>query len=392
MKVLMLAPLYTPLTGGAETYLRLLAEGLAAAGHEPAVATDGSWLPDEPSREMLGGVELIRLRDFAGELDRRDKVRWRRMQYALLDELADRLPWVPDLVHANSHETLLLGSMVALEHDLPLVASLHEQKPDTLAFGRGRCRLAYSVLPVDAFLAGSEFFRRRAVAFGAPEDRLHLIYHGVALPDLTPATRERGRRRLGIAAGVPLIVCPARIDPRKGQADLVLAFARVREKVPDARLILAGRVADFATAAHVRELIQRHGLAEAVDMIEDLTDRDMPEVMAAADVVAQPSLEEGLGLAAIEAMSWSRPVVASDVVGLEEVFTHEVDGLLTPAQDPERLASALLRVLHEPGLGARLGAAARRTVVERFSQAAMVRDTLRVYEAARVRRREGHQQ
>lgn len=79
--------------------------------------------------------------------------------------------------------------------------------------------------------------------------------------------------------------------------------------------------------------------------------------------------------------------MASDVVGLEEVFTHEVDGLLTPAQDPERLASALLRVLHEPGLGGRLGAAARQTVVERFSQVTMVRDTLRVYAAARARRR-----
>jgi glycosyltransferase involved in cell wall biosynthesis len=392
MKVLMLAPLYPPITGGAETYLRLLAEGLAAAGHEPAVVTDGSWLPDEPAWEMRAGVELIRLRDFAGELDRRDKVRWRRMQYAILDEVAGRLPWVPDLIHANSHETLLLGSMIALEHDLPLVASLHEQKPDLLAFGRGRCRLAYGVLPVDAYLAGSEFFRRRAVAFGAPEDRLHLIYHGVELPGLSAATRERGRRRFGIAAGVPLIVCPARIDPRKGQADLVLAFARVREQVPDARLMFAGRVADFGTAAHVRELIQEHGLADAVSLVEDLTDRDMPEVMAAADVVAQPSLEEGLGLAAIEAMSWCRPVVASDVVGLEEVFTHEVDGLLTPAQDPERLAGALLRVLREPGLGARLGAAARQTVVERFSQAVMVRDTLRVYAAACARRREGHQQ
>jgi glycosyltransferase involved in cell wall biosynthesis len=391
MKVLMLAPLYTPLTGGAETYLRLLAEGLAAAGHEPAVATDGSWLPGEPSREVRAGVEVIRLHDFASELDSRDKVRWRRMQYAVLDELAGRLPWVPDLIHANSHETLLLGSMIALEHDLPLVASLHEQKPDLLAFGRGRCRLAYSVLPVDAYLAGSEFFRRRAVAFGAPEDRLHMIYHGVAMPELSPATRERGRRRLGVAAGVPLIVCPARIDPRKGQADLVLAFARVREQVPDARLVLAGRVADFATAAHVRQLIQEHALGAAVDLIEDLTDADMPEVLAAADIVAQPSLEEGLGLAAIEAMSWARPVVASDVVGLEEVFTHEVDGLLTPAQDPERLAGALLRVLREPGLGARLGAAARQTVAERFSQATMVRDTLSVYAAATARRREGLQ-
>ena len=115
MKVLVLASLYAPMTGGAETYIRLLAEGLAAQGHKVAVITDGSRLPGEQARETLGGVELIRLRDFASELDREDKVRWRRMQYAVLEEIADRLPWVPDLLHVNSHETLVLGSMIALE-------------------------------------------------------------------------------------------------------------------------------------------------------------------------------------------------------------------------------------------------------------------------------------
>ena len=258
MKVLVLASLYSPMTGGAETYIRLLAEGLAAQGHKVAVITDGSRLPGEQARETLGGVELIRLSDFAGELDREDKVRWRRMQYAVLEEIADRLPWVPDLLHVNSHETLVLGSMIALEYDVPLVASLHEQKPDLLAFGRGRCKLAYSTLPVDAYLAGSAFYHRRAVDFGAPEDRLTLIYHGVELPDLSPQARERGRRRFGVAEGVPLVVCAARLDPRKGQDDLVPAFARVREQVPEARLILAGRVADYPYAQRVRALIEEH--------------------------------------------------------------------------------------------------------------------------------------
>jgi glycosyltransferase involved in cell wall biosynthesis len=146
-------------------------------------------------------------------------------------------------------------------------------------------------------------------------------------------------------------------------------------------------VADYPYAQRVRALIEEHVLAGAVDVAEDLTDVDMPDVMAAADVVTQPSLEEGLGLAAIEAMSWSRPVVACDVVGLEEIFTHEVDGLLVPAKDPERLSEALLRLLLDPGLAARLGAAARQTVIKRFSQAAMVGETLRVYETVRARRR-----
>src|ERR1700722_5331454 len=114
MKVLVLASLYVPMTGGAETYIRVLAEGLAAQGPQVAVITDGSRLPGEPARETLGGVQLIRLSDFAGELDREDKVRWRRMQYAVLEEIADRLPWVPDLLPGNPQKTLGLGRMSAL--------------------------------------------------------------------------------------------------------------------------------------------------------------------------------------------------------------------------------------------------------------------------------------
>ena len=150
---------------------------------------------------------------------------------------------------------------------------------------------------------------------------------------------------------------PKKPSPKSATAGAASAAARTWARARE--LILAGRVADYPYAQRVGALIEEHALAGSVDVVEDLTDVDMPDVMAAADVVTQPSLEEGLGLAAIEAMSWSRPVVACDVVGLEEIFTHEVDGLLVPAKDPERLSEALLRLLLDPGLAARLGAAKR---------------------------------
>lgn len=379
MKILMLSSSYAPLTGGAETYIRLLAEGLADGGHDVTLVTDGSWLDASPLAEVRPGLQILRLRSFAGELDRLDRVKWRRMQYAVLDELSTLYDDQPEIIHANSHETLLMGAMISLDHQAGLVASLHEQNPDLEPFGAGRCRLSYEVLPVDAFLAASRFYEERALAYGAPRERLRLIYHGVETPDLASADQQAARRRLGVPDDATLVVCAGRIYTRKGQLYLVEAIADLRARFPDVHVLLAGRVSDFDYAERLRRLIEQVDLGDRVTIREDLTEVDMADVYNAADVVAQPSLEEGLGLAAIEAMSWARPVVVSDVIGLNEVVTDRHDGLRVPAQDPLALSVGLASILEDPVLARRLGESARRTVEERFSQAAMVEQTLSVY-------------
>jgi glycosyltransferase involved in cell wall biosynthesis len=97
-------------------------------------------------------------------------------------------------------------------------------------------------------------------------------------------------------------------------------------------------------------------------------------------------LAEGLGLAVVEAMYARKPVVVTDVVGLNEVVTHEHDGLVVPAADPDRLAEALGRLLDDPPLAQRLAAQGRVTAVERFSLDRLVDETLAGYEDALARR------
>ncbi|MGW7541097.1 glycosyltransferase family 4 protein [Streptomyces sp. NPDC054770] len=380
MNLLFLSSTFHPYTGGAETYMRLLAQGAAAAGHQVTVLTDGSRLPELPAEEESEGYRLVRLRTFAAELDRTDTVLWRRMQFALLDELGE-LSGVngADLVHANSHETLVHAVAIALDAGIPLAASLHEQNPDLGPFGHGRCRLSYQVLPVDAYFTGSRFYDERAMAYGAPRERTHLIYHGVPIPGPDPALRAAGRARYGLEDDDVLLLCPGRIDPRKAQLDLAEALPAVVSGRRRVRVLLAGRDTDHAYAARLRARLQELRLQEVVRIQSDLTNRTMDQVYAASDIVVQPSLEEGLGLAAIEAMSWARPVVATDVVGLNEVVTHDADGLLVPVSTPPALADALTALIADPSRAQRLGAAARETVRQRFSQQAMVDRHLEIY-------------
>src|SRR5205823_12785948 len=106
---------------------------------------------------------------------------------------------------------------------------------------------------------------------------------------------------------------------------------------------------------------------------------DVPVCLAAADIVALPSLREGLGVAALEAMAAGRPVVASRVGGLAEVVVHEETGLLVPPADPEALALALARLTRDPGLCARLGAAGRARVLSHYTMTRMAAGTLACY-------------
>lgn len=387
MRILMLTSSYEPLTGGAETYLRLLCEGLDRLGHEIVIATDGSWLPDLPAVRTEPGGRVVRLRAFADRVDARDKVRWRQMQYSVLDDLGGQLAGESfDVVHANSHETLLLATMVALDSDAALVCSLHEQNPDLEQFGRGRCRLSYQVLPVDIYFAASQFYAARATRFGVPDERLRLVYHGVEDTPAAVSEREALRAELGLNDEHRLIVLPGRVYTRKAQLDLAAAIPMIAARHPEVRVLLAGRVSDFEYERRMWELLRQLGVAELVTLRENFGASDMPRVYAAADLVVQPSLEEGLGLATIEAMSAGKPVVGTAVVGINEVITDEHDGLLVPAREPERLADALLRLLNDPALAERLAKQGRNTALERFSQDQMVSATLAGYHEA-IRRR-----
>jgi glycosyltransferase involved in cell wall biosynthesis len=106
---------------------------------------------------------------------------------------------------------------------------------------------------------------------------------------------------------------------------------------------------------------------------------DMPACLAAADIVALPSLHEGLGVAALEAMAAGRPVLASRVGGLGEVVVAEETGLLVPPGDADALAAALARLAGDPALRARLGAAGRARVLACYTSERMAEGTLACY-------------
>lgn len=163
--------------------------------------------------------------------------------------------------------------------------------------------------------------------------------------------------------GPPTVLCIAALTRKKAQDVLLSAFPLVLREHPDARLVLVGegpeRPALEALSARLdlAQRVQFAGLESREQVVRRLQD---------ARVVVLPSREEPFGLASVEGMMATRPVVASAVGGLPEIVTDGVDGLLVPPEDPAALAAAIARLLGDADLRARLGTAGRQTVHERF--------------------------
>lgn len=184
-----------------------------------------------------------------------------------------------------------------------------------------------------------------------------VIPNGIDLDRFSAATdadRLEARTRLGLDAAAPLVVCVGRLSREKGQDILLESWPGVLARLGSARLALVGSGRD--------ERALRERAHESVLFAGERV--DVPDWLAAADVVAVPSRHEGMALTMLEAMGRGRSVVATQVAGAREAISDEA-GAVVPTSDTRALADALARRLLDPALARGEGSAAR-SRAERF--------------------------
>jgi glycosyltransferase involved in cell wall biosynthesis len=202
-------------------------------------------------------------------------------------------------------------------------------------------------------------------AIGAPPERLWLAPNCVDF-ELWRTEKDGAHRR-----EERQVLFVGRFSKEKGLRYLLEAAPALLERLPQVRLrVVGGEESDNRTMG---ELARQLGVSDRVDFAGVAPRESLPEVYAAADVLAVPSLAEGHPLAPIECLACGTPVVASDIPGLNETIEEGRNGLLVPARDPAALADALGRVLGDPDLLDRLSRSARPSV-ERFAWEPRVRD------------------
>ena len=222
--------------------------------------------------------------------------------------------------------------------------------------------------------------RRQLVASGlAPEDRVVVLPGGVDVeryrPDVPPAHGLDARGLLKVAPDVPLIGLVAGFRVMKGHETAVAAAVRLAATGLPFHLVFIG---EGPFAERVRGLVKAAGLADRVSLVGFVD--ELPMVMAALDVALYAPLEsDGMSRVLWEYLAAGAPVVATRVGVVPEVLEDEVNALLVPAGEPIPLAGAIERLLRDPALRQRLGAAGADLVRERFSGARLAERLTALY-------------
>lgn len=168
----------------------------------------------------------------------------------------------------------------------------------------------------------------------------------------------------------------------KGLHVLLQAFSRVAQRLPDARLLLAGSPEDPAYARELRAQADRLGLADRVIFLGLLPQHELARAMRCANLIVHPSLSEGLPRVLIEAMACGRPVLATAVGGIPDVVEEAVTGLLVPPGDPEPLAMQMAWVLTHRAEADAIGQTARERVRAVFTPERYTEGYRRLFTAA----------
>lgn len=386
MRILFLTSSFPPVVGGGETYAYTVTHGLAGLGHDVHVVTDwpaNSRAPKGTVRDR--SILVSRLTAYRDDLFAEDKLPWEQMLFSLHGDI-DRAveSFRPDIVFTNSLDSALHGRIVANQYGIAWAAAFHEHAPENEPLGQGRMQTVYGLLKPDVVFAGSEFYAARARRF-LPGSQVELIYHGVGL--LSPVAMSGGaevRLKYGVRPDDVLVTCAGRLKSRKGILELIHAVAEARRTDPRIRLVVAGTVSSASReyANSLYSAIGDLGLGNVATVDEELDVTGMPSLLAASDVVALPSHEEGLGLAALEAMAAGRPTILTDVVGFREILKDREIARVIPPHDVSALTLAINELAADEPLRASLGARGLEHVKQHFDVDQMLRRTEKCLVAA----------
>jgi glycosyltransferase involved in cell wall biosynthesis len=202
-------------------------------------------------------------------------------------------------------------------------------------------------------------------------ERGMVLYDGIAPQPPNPAARSQVREEFGIADSTRVIGMVARVAPQKDYPTLVRAAAEVVASHPDVRFLIAGQysgvVAYSEHHAMVLELLGERGLTAHFTFTDHRA--DVERLVSAMDLCVLSTHQEGLPLVILEAMAQSKPFIGTAVGGIPEIVRDGQTGLLVPHADAPALARAIMRVLDDETLAARLGAGGQALVRGEFSMA-----------------------
>ena len=355
MRILIPTADYPPIEGGISSVTLYLSRELAQCGHDVTVIAP--HYPDMEAFDMAEPVHVIRYRGYQlGPLRVIPMLAaaWRRMpktdlilainvaSSGVVAHAAQRRYGIPYVTFAYAYEFLKFETN-------PLVAAL--------------LRAIYA--HAQSIIAISQFTHDKLEAFGAPSERLHVAFPGAPHAKVLGAEMIAEIKRRFVLDTPHVLLAVGRFMPRKGHATLVRALPKILETFPDTVLVLVGRGPKLQETIW---LAQQLGVREHVLFPGRLSDEEVAGLYQCCEIFALPTGEgpcgqvEGFGLVFAEAHAYGKPVVAGRSGGVVDAVLDGETGLLVEPENPEQLAEAILRLMHDPAWAQQLGEVGRRRV------------------------------
>jgi phosphatidylinositol alpha-mannosyltransferase len=366
VKIALVSPYDTGHPGGVFEHIGHLRGEFARAGHDVTVLAPRGRKGGLEVREGFYGIgrtvpipangSTVRV-TFDVTLYNAVKTLLRREQFDVIHLHEPLIPVLPYLVLLNSRSTN--------------VATFHAYRASSPWYTAFKPYMTFMMSRLDARIAVSEPARNFVSGyFQGPYD---------IIPNGIDVGRFRDIEPFPWAGdGIPRILFVGRYnEPRKGFKYLLRAMPYVHQQFPEARLVVVGG----GKPDKFEGLMERYGVRN-VDFVGLASPQALPRYYASCELFCAPSISgESFGIVLLEAMASGRPVVAGDIPGYRSVMTNGKEGLLIPPKDPHALALAIVRVLADSGLRARM-AVTGQAKASRYDWPEIAARVLAVYERA----------
>ncbi|MGI0085104.1 MAG: glycosyltransferase family 4 protein [Nitrososphaerales archaeon] len=369
------------MVGGAEWYVYNISRRLVKLGHEVHVYTVDTYNHEKQmAEEEIEGILVHRL-PLRIDWSYRLKV-WKGLKEALMQGSFDIIhtydypQWHSRVALKAARESHAGSALTVFDIHSMIPRARYKQLPMKL-FEK---IFAKSILnSADKVLVRAPTLLSPLESLGVNRERMEVTPSGINDESLGYFDGKRFRDKFKID-GSPLLLCLSRLNPLKGPQNLLKAAPGIIEKYPEAIFVFVGPD-QSGYINYLKSLARDLGIENKVFFTGAIYDfQEKMETYASCDIFALPTTYEGTSQAIFEAMSQSRPIVATEVGGIPSQIENGKEGMLIPTGDDSALGKAILKLLDNPSLARQLGLNAK-SKVEHFRYSVLTTDLVVIYEA-----------
>ena len=377
---------YPPrVVGGIARVVNDLSKRLIKDGHDVTVVTYKEG--NVPYYELDKGVKVYRVDNFM--INASNFIDWvMQLNFNMIAKASEIIQKEGEFDVIHAHDWLVAYAAKTLKHsyNIPLVSTIHATEAGRNSGIRDSQQkyindtewmLTYESTEV---IVNSNYMKGELQRlFGLPFEKINVVPNGVNLLLYSGIDRDYEFRRRYAMDNEKIILFVGRLVYEKGVQHLIAAMPKILNGYHDAKLVIAGK---GGMMDELKQEANALGLGDKVYFTGYINGKDVPKLYKAADVAVFPSTYEPFGIVVLEAMLSERPIVVSDIGGLNEIVQHRENGMKCYAGNANSIADSILELLYNPELCANLTKKAKAKVRNEYNWNKIAQDTHFIYQKA----------